>query len=103
MVQTIAILKERYPQLKFVGGAQNLSAILDYNLDFYIYGFGEYAIVELFKYFKREFNTLKIIEKNIDGRAIKAKNKRYTPRSIGKRLQNRKTIILTKTKNIVRA
>jgi len=72
MVQTIAILKERYPQLKFVGGAQNLSAILDYKLDFYIYGFGEYAIVELFKYFKREFNTLKIIEKNIDGRVIKA-------------------------------
>lgn len=70
MIQTIAILKEKYPQLKFVGGAQNVSAILDYNLDYYIYGFGENAIVELLKYFKRELNNVQIEQRMVGGRKI---------------------------------
>lgn len=70
MIQTIAIIKERYSQLKFIGGAQNLSAIADYPLDYYLYGFGEHGVVELLKYFKREFNTLKLKKKNLGGRIV---------------------------------
>ena len=70
MLQTIATLKERYPQLKFVGGAHNVSAIQAYDLDYYVSGYGEYAIVELFKYFKGEFNTLKIQRKHIGGKVL---------------------------------
>ena len=74
VTQTIAILKERYPQLKFVGGAQNLTAILDYKLDYYVYGFGEYAIVELLKYFKRELNNVQIEQRIVGGRKINVIN-----------------------------
>ena len=74
LIKTMDTLREFYPQLKFVGGAQNLSAILDYTLDYYVYGFGENAIVELLKYFKRELNTVNIEERIIDGRKIKVVN-----------------------------
>ena len=70
VIQTIAILKERYPQLKFVGGAQNVSAILGYKLDYYVYGFGENAIVELLKYFKRELNNVQIEQRIVNGKKI---------------------------------
>ena len=70
MIQTIAILKERYSNIPFIGGAQNLSAILDYGLDYYLHGFGEKAAVEILKYFKREFNTLEIEQKIIGGRTV---------------------------------
>jgi radical SAM superfamily enzyme YgiQ (UPF0313 family) len=70
MLQTMDYLKDLYPQVKFVGGAQNLSALTGYNLDYYVSGYGEYAIVELFKYFKGEFNTLTIQQKKIGGGTI---------------------------------
>lgn len=67
MVQTLLILKERYPNLPFVGGAMNISAISAYPLDYFVSGFGEKAIIELLKYFKREFNTLKVTTKHMNG------------------------------------
>lgn len=80
MIQTIVILKERYSHIPFIGGAQNLSAILDYGLDYYLHGFGENAAVEMLKYFKREFNTLKIEQKIVGGKTIKVIdcNKNYS-------------------------
>ena len=74
MIQTIATLKERYPQLKFVGGSQNLSALLTYDLDYYVTSFGEYAIVELLKYFKRELNNVQIEQRIVNGKKINVIN-----------------------------
>lgn len=74
MLETIDYLRDIYPQIKFIGGAQNLSALLGYNLDYYITGYAEYAVVELFKYFKREFNTLRIREELLNGKRIKIIN-----------------------------
>jgi hypothetical protein len=71
MLQTIDYLKDIYPQIKFIGGSQNLSAIIEYNLDYYVTGYAEHAVVELFKYFKREFNTLKIKQHVVNGKTIK--------------------------------
>jgi len=74
MLQTVKRLKELYPQLRFVGGAHNLSALVDYDLDFYVAGYGEYAMAELMKYFKGEFNTLQIQNTLLQGRKIQTIN-----------------------------
>ena len=71
MLQTIEYLKDIYPQIKFIGGSQNLSAIIEYDLDYYVTGYAEHAVVELMKYFKREFNTLKIKQHVVNGKTIK--------------------------------
>jgi radical SAM superfamily enzyme YgiQ (UPF0313 family) len=60
MVAIIIELKELYPQLAFIGGAQNISAVLAYPLDYYVGGFGEYAIVEVLKHVKGEPCDLKV-------------------------------------------
>ena len=60
MVQVLHRLKAKYPKLVWVGGAQNISAVLAYPLDYYVGGYGEYAIIDLLKYLKGEPNTLKI-------------------------------------------
>ena len=60
MVGIIRELKELYPQLAFIGGAQNISAVLAYPLDYYVGGFGEYAIVEVLKHVKGEPCNLKV-------------------------------------------
>jgi radical SAM superfamily enzyme YgiQ (UPF0313 family) len=70
MTRTIQYLRSFYPQLKFIGGAQSLNATLQYDLDFYVTGYAEYAVIELFKYFKGEFNTLKIKKQYSNGSTI---------------------------------
>ena len=60
MLQTIKRLKEMYPNIPFVGGSHNISALIEYDLDYYVTGYGEYAITELLKYFKKEFNMLQM-------------------------------------------
>ena len=70
MVRNISYLRSFYPQLKFIGGAQSLNATLQYDLDFYVTGYAEYAVIELFKYFKGEFNTLKIKKQFHSGKML---------------------------------
>lgn len=70
MFQTIKRLKELHPQLPFVGGSHHITAMIDYDLDFYITGYGEFAIAELLKYFKKEFNTLQIKKEMFHGVSI---------------------------------
>lgn len=70
MLQTIKRLKEIYPNIPFVGGSHNMSALIEYNLDYYVTGYGEYAITELLKYFKKEFNMLQMTKQLYKGVTI---------------------------------
>lgn len=70
MLQTVKFLKELYPHVKFVGGSQNLISLIDWDLDYYVTGYAELAISELLKYFKREFNTLKITQRKLNHKQI---------------------------------
>ena len=46
----IAAIRKEHPQLKWIGGSQNLTAGLGYHLDYHIAGFAEVGIIELLKY-----------------------------------------------------
>jgi hypothetical protein len=49
LVENLKYMKEKYPNLTWVGGSQNINATLAYPLDYFIGGFGEYGILELLK------------------------------------------------------
>ena len=65
--ENIQYLKAKYPDLVWVGGAQNLSAILGYPLDYYFSGFAEYGILEFLKWITGEESNIKIHTKNYWG------------------------------------
>ena len=45
-------LRENYPHIYILGGTQSLDKILPYKLDWYVFGYGEYAMLELVKALK---------------------------------------------------
>lgn len=63
LMATIAKLKERYPNQKFIGGAMNASAIWMYPLDYHCTGFGEKGVLELLKHIKGEPSEVVITER----------------------------------------
>jgi hypothetical protein len=50
-MELIAWLKKEYPHIPLVAGSQN-DSMRSLNVDWYIYGYGEYAILELLKHFE---------------------------------------------------
>ena len=46
MQNNVHYLRDRYPQLTWVAGAQNLSAVLGYPVDYYFSSFAEYGLLE---------------------------------------------------------
>ena len=47
MNETLQLIKQEHPHIKIIGGAQNVSASLQWWCDYYISGFAEVGIVEL--------------------------------------------------------
>ena len=42
-------IRENYPHIHILGGTQSIDKMLPYRLDWYIYGYGEYGMLELIK------------------------------------------------------
>ena len=42
-------VREKYPHIHILGGTQSIDKVLPYKLDWYIYGYGEYGMLELIK------------------------------------------------------
>tara|TARA_B100001996_G_scaffold366717_1_gene337697 strand:+ start:5462 stop:7381 length:1920 start_codon:yes stop_codon:yes gene_type:complete len=42
-------VRENYPHIHIIGGTQSIDKILPYKLDWYVFGYGEYAMLELVK------------------------------------------------------
>ena len=45
-------VRDKYPHIHIIGGTQSVDKLLPYNLDWYMYGYGEYGMLELLSYLK---------------------------------------------------
>lgn len=50
--QFVGWIRQNYPHIHIIGGTQSIDKILPYNLDWYVYGYGEYGMLELIKCLK---------------------------------------------------
>ena len=50
--QFVEWVREKYPHIHILGGTQSMDKILPFNLDWYCFGYGEYAMLELIKNLK---------------------------------------------------
>ena len=50
--QFVDWIRQNYPHIHIIGGTQSIDKILPYNLDWYVYGYGEYGMLELIKCLK---------------------------------------------------
>ncbi len=50
--QFVEWIRQNYPHIHIIGGTQSIDKILPYNLDWYVYGYGEYGMLELIKCLK---------------------------------------------------
>ena len=50
--QFVDWVRQNYPHIHLIGGTQSIDKILPYNLDWYVYGYGEYGMLELVKCLK---------------------------------------------------
>tara|TARA_R110001592_G_scaffold197116_1_gene445037 strand:+ start:25 stop:1875 length:1851 start_codon:yes stop_codon:yes gene_type:complete len=50
--QFVEWIRENYPHIHMIGGTQSIDKILPYCLDWYVYGYGEYGMLELIKNLK---------------------------------------------------
>ena len=50
--QFVDWVKNNYPHITIIGGTQSIDKLLPYKLDWYVFGYGEYAMLELIKNIK---------------------------------------------------
>ena len=67
--QFVEWLRDKYPHITIIGGTQSIDKLLPFYCDWYIFGYGEVAALELVKSLK-EGTTSKIKHHNINGKKV---------------------------------
>ena len=74
--QFVEWIREKYPHITIIGGTLSIDKLLGFYCDWYVYGYGEFAALELVKAIK-DGTTSKIIHHNINGKKIINANINY--------------------------
>ena len=74
--QFVEWVRENYPHIHILGGTQSIDKIIPFKLDWYVFGYGEYAMLELIKSLKDQ-TTSKIKYSKVGSKKIINAQKHY--------------------------